>query len=162
VVAAYREWERARDDLEAAGELAAEDPGFAAEVPALTAEVERAAEVLHRLLVPRDPDDDRDVIIEVKAGEGGEESALFAGDLVRMYLRYAGRHGWRTEVLELSHPDLGGDKDVRISVQATGTPGPGEARWARLQYEGGVHRVQRVPVTESQGRIHTSAAGVLV
>ena len=162
VVAAYREWERARDDLEAAGELAAEDPGFAAEVPALTAEVERAAEVLHRLLVPRDPDDDRDVIIEVKAGEGGEESALFAGDLVRMYLRYAERRGWRTELLDATPSDLGGYKDVRISVQATGTPGPGEAPWARLKYEGGVHRVQRVPVTESQGRIHTSAAGVLV
>ena len=143
VVAAYREWERARDDLEAAGELAAEDPGFAAEVPALTAEVERAAEVLHRLLVPRDPDDDRDVIIEVKAGEGGEESALFAGDLVRMYLRYAERRGWRTELLDATPSDLGGYKDVRISVQATGTPGPGEAPWARLKYEGGVHRVQR-------------------
>ncbi len=112
--------------------------------------------------MPRDPDDDRDAIIEVKAGEGGEESALFAADLVRMYLRYAERRGWRAEVLDATESDLGGYKDIRLAVQATGTPGPGEAPWARLKYEGGVHRVQRVPVTESQGRIHTSAAGVLV
>ncbi|HSP59445.1 MAG TPA: peptide chain release factor 1 [Ornithinimicrobium sp.] len=161
-VAAYRAWESAADDLGAARELAADDPGFAAEVPGLAAEVGRTAEVLHRLLVPRDPDDDRDVILEVKAGEGGEESALFAGDLVRMYLRYAERRGWRTELLDTTPSDLGGYKDVRVSIQASGVPGPGEAPWARLKYEGGVHRVQRVPVTESQGRIHTSAAGVLV
>jgi peptide chain release factor 1 len=114
------------------------------------------------LLVPRDPDDDRDVILEVKAGEGGEESALFAGDLMRMYLRYAERRGWRTQLLDATLSDLGGYKDARVSIAASGTPGPGEAPWARLKYEGGVHRVQRVPVTESQGRIHTSAAGVLV
>ncbi|MGD8199594.1 peptide chain release factor 1 [Ornithinimicrobium sp. W1679] len=162
VVAAYREWDRAAGDLGAAQELAGDDPGFAAEVPGLQVEVDRAAELLHRMLVPRDPDDDRDVILEVKAGEGGEESALFAGDLLRMYLRYAERRGWRTVLLDATPSDLGGYKDARVAVRATGVPGPGEAPWARLKYEGGVHRVQRVPVTESQGRVHTSAAGVLV
>jgi peptide chain release factor 1 len=117
-------------------------------------------DVLRGLLVPRDPDDDKDVILEVKAGEGGEESALFAGDLLEMYLRYAERNGWKTEVLDSTKSDLGGYKDVTIAVRgrASSTVRP----WARLKYEGGVHRVQRVPVTESQGRIHTSAAGVLV
>ena len=106
--------------------------------------------------------DDKDVILEVKAGEGGQESALFAGDLLRMYLRYAERRGWRTEILDAEESDLGGYKDVQVAVKARGVPEPGEAPWARLKFEGGVHRVQRVPVTESQGRIHTSAAGVLV
>ena len=161
-VAAYRAWERASDDLGTARELAADDASFAEEIPALAAAEAAAAETLRRQLVPRDPDDDRDVILEVKAGEGGEESALFAGDLLRMYLRYAERRGWRTELLDGTPSDLGGYKDARVSIQATGTPVPGEAPWARLKYEGGLHRVQRVPVTESQGRIHTSAAGVLV
>ena len=112
--------------------------------------------------MPRDPNDDKDVILEVKAGEGGEESALFAGDLLRMYLRYAERRGWKTEVLDATESDLGGYKDVTVAVKARGAAEPGAGVWARLKYEGGVHRVQRVPVTESQGRIHTSAAGVLV
>ena len=161
-VTAYREWVAAREDAETAAELAREDPSFAAELPALREREAELAERLRRLLLPRDPDDDRDVILEIKAGEGGAESALFAADLLRMYLRYAERRGWRTEILDATESDLGGYKDVRVAVQATGTPGPGEAPWARLKYEGGVHRVQRVPVTESQGRIHTSAAGVLV
>ena len=161
-VAAYHAWHAATDDLEAARELAKEDEGFAAEVPALEATLHAAEEKLRRLLVPRDPDDDRDVILEVKAGEGGEESALFAGDLLRMYLRYAERRGWKTDLIDATESDLGGYKDVRMAVKAKGTPEPGDAPWARLKYEGGVHRVQRVPVTESQGRIHTSAAGVLV
>ncbi|MCU1674847.1 MAG: prfA, partial [Frankiales bacterium] len=104
----------------------------------------------------------KDVILEVKAGEGGEESALFAGDLLRMYLRYAERQGWKTELLDATESDLGGYKDASIAIKAKGTPAPGQGVWSRLKYEGGVHRVQRVPVTESQGRIHTSAAGVLV
>lgn len=162
VVTAFRAWQQATGDLEAARELVAEDPTFAEEVPALEAAVTDATEALRRRLVPRDPDDDRDVILEVKAGEGGEESALFAGDLLRMYLRYAERRGWRTEVLHADESDLGGFKDVQVAVKARGTVEPGEAPWARLKYEGGVHRVQRVPVTESQGRIHTSAAGVWV
>ena len=161
-VAAYRAWVAATEDLSAARELALDDAGFAAEVPALEATADAAAEHLRRLLIPRDPDDDRDVILEVKAGEGGEESALFAGDLLRMYLRYAEQRGWRTQVLDSTESDLGGYKDVQVSIKAKGTPGPGEGPWARLKYEGGVHRVQRVPVTESQGRIHTSAAGVWV
>jgi len=161
-VAAHAAWVSARDDLGAARELAAEDPAFAEEIPALEATLAAAEDRLRRLLIPRDPDDDRDVILEVKAGEGGEESALFAGDLLRMYLRHAERSGWRTEVLDATESDLGGYKDVRVSVKSRGTAQPGEAPWARLKFEGGVHRVQRVPVTESSGRIHTSAAGVWV
>src|SRR5439155_17079365 len=108
---------------------------------------------------PKDPNDGKDVILEIKAGEGGDESALFAGDLRRMYLRYAERQGWSTEILDDEPTDLGGTKSVTLAVRARK---PGDAVWARLKYEGGVHRVQRVPATESQGRIHTSAAGVLV
>ncbi|MFJ1513353.1 peptide chain release factor 1 [Cellulosimicrobium funkei] len=167
VVGAYRAWREASDDAEAAAELAAlggdDGDAFAAELPGLRATEEEARERLRRVLVPRDPDDGRDVILEIKAGEGGEESALFAGDLLRMYLRYAERRGWKTEVLESTDSDLGGYKDVQVAVKARSTPSdPAEGVWANLKYEGGVHRVQRVPVTESQGRIHTSAAGVLV
>ncbi len=161
-VAAYHAWHAAQDDLTTARELARDDAGFAEEVPSMEAAAAEAEDRLRRLLVPRDPDDDRDVILEVKAGEGGEESALFAGDLLRMYLRYAERRGWKTEVIDATESDLGGYKDVQVAVKAKGTRQPGEAPWARLKYEGGVHRVQRVPVTESQGRIHTSAAGVWV
>ncbi|MEO7744733.1 MAG: PCRF domain-containing protein, partial [Actinomycetota bacterium] len=162
VVAAYAAWQAAAADVETATELAADDTSFRDELHALVAARDAAAETLRRLLVPRDPDDDRDVIMEVKAGEGGEESALFAADLVRMYLRFAERHGWSTQVLDSTESDLGGYKDVSIALKSRGTPAPGQGVWSRLKYEGGVHRVQRVPVTESQGRIHTSAAGVLV
>ncbi|GAB3678065.1 peptide chain release factor 1 [Angustibacter aerolatus] len=162
VVQAAQALRAARDDLETATELARDDASFREELPALRETADAAAEKLRRLLVPRDPDDDRDVILEVKAGEGGEESALFAGDLLRMYLRFAEQQGWATEVLDATESDLGGYKDVSVSVRARGTPAPGEGVWSRLKFEGGVHRVQRVPVTESQGRIHTSAAGVLV
>src|SRR5262249_60236723 len=106
-----------------------------------------------------DPLDSKDVILEVKAGEGGDESALFAGDLLRMYLRFAERQHWKTEIIDATMTGLGGLKDVTVAIK--GWRG-GEGAWSRLKYEGGVHRVQRVPVTESQGRIHTSAAGVLV
>jgi len=162
VVRAYDEWRRVGEDRDAALELAADDPTFGAEAEQLA---ERQAELeaeLQTLLLPRDPNDDRDVILEIKAGAGGEESALFAGDLLRMYLRYAERTGWKTEILDAEESDLGGYKDVAVAVKARGTAEPGAAPYARLKYEGGVHRVQRVPVTESQGRIHTSAAGVLV
>ncbi|MFD6178662.1 MULTISPECIES: peptide chain release factor 1 [unclassified Isoptericola] len=162
VAAAYRAWEQAHDDAEAAAELAAEDEAFAAELPGLRAAADEAAERLRRVLVPRDPDDARDVILEIKAGEGGDESALFAGDLLRMYLRYAERRGWTTQVLDATETELGGYKDVQVAVKARSLTDPAEGVWASLKYEGGVHRVQRVPVTESQGRIHTSAAGVLV
>ena len=162
VVAAYRAWQSASADLADARELAAEDEDFAAEVPALEAAEAAAGEHLREVLVPRDPDDSRDVIIEVKAGEGGEESALFASDLARMYSRYAERQGWAVEVLDATDSDLGGYKDVRLAIKARGPVEPQDGVWAHLKYEGGVHRVQRVPVTESAGRIHTSAAGVLV
>ena len=142
------------------GTKAVDDVSFRAEMPELERLRDEAADELRRLLVPRDPNDGKDVILEVKAGEGGEESALFAGDLLRMYLRYAERVGWKTEVLD-SHPsDLGGYKDVTVAVKAKSSRD--EGAWRRLKFEGGVHRVQRVPATESQGRIHTSAVGVLV
>jgi len=152
----------ARADLTAAHELAAEDPSFAADAEAIAARIPEIEERLGELLIPRDPNDARDVILEIKAGEGGEESALFAGDLLRMYLRYAERRGWVTEVLDAQESDLGGFKDVAVAVKTRGVPEGGNGVWSRLKWEGGVHRVQRVPVTESQGRIHTSAAGVLV
>jgi peptide chain release factor 1 len=117
---------------------------------------------LRRLLVPRDPSDGKDALLEIKSGEGGEESALFAGDLLRMYSRYAETRGWSVEVLDATESDLGGYKSVTAAVKARGTVEPGQAPYALLKFEGGVHRVQRVPVTESQGRVHTSAAGVLV
>ncbi|MFF5174959.1 peptide chain release factor 1 [Micromonospora sp. NPDC000089] len=156
------ELEQARADLTAARELAAEDPAFAAEADAIAAGLPALEERLAELLIPRDPHDAKDVIIEIKAGEGGEESALFAGDLLRMYTRYAERHGWLTEVIDAQDSDLGGVKDVSLAIKTKGVPEGGNGVWSRLKWEGGVHRVQRVPVTESQGRIHTSAAGVLV
>ncbi len=158
VVATIRELDAARDDLATARELGAQDAAFAAEAEQIEASLPALEQRLREQLLPRDPLDGKDVILEVKAGEGGEESALFAGDLLRMYLRYAERRGWKTEVLDATLSDLGGYKDVAVAVKGRGEPGV----WARLKYEGGVHRVQRVPVTESQGRIHTSAAGVLV
>ena len=154
--------ETTRGNLAAARELSAEDQSFAEEAVQLEHRLLELENRLAELLAPRDPDDAKDVIVEIKAGEGGDESALFAGDLLRMYLRYAERHGWKTEVLTASESDLGGYKDVTVAVKSKGTPAPADGVWARLKYEGGVHRVQRVPVTESQGRIHTSAAGVFV
>ena len=162
VVAGFRAWKSASDDLAAARELAASEPDFAAEIPALEAAEAKAAEILEELLLPRDPNDDRDVILEIKAGAGGDESALFAGDLLRMYMRYAEKMGWKTEVIDATESDLGGYKDISVAVKSRGVAEPGQSPYARLKFEGGVHRVQRVPETESQGRIHTSAAGVLV
>ena len=162
VVAGFNAWKSAADDLEAAKEMAAEDPSFASEIPAMEESVEAAADKLEELLLPRDPNDDRDVIIEVKAGAGGDESALFAGDLVRMYQRYAEKRNWKVEIIDMTESDLGGYKDISMAIKSKGTPEPGTTPYARLKFEGGVHRVQRVPETESQGRIYTSAAGVLV
>ncbi|HHW83057.1 MAG TPA: peptide chain release factor 1 [Actinomycetales bacterium] len=162
LVHAYRAWEAIAQDLQDATDLAEEDEDFAAELPGLTEREEQAADKLRQLLIPRDPDDASDVILEIKAGEGGEESALFAGDLLRMYTRYAETKGWKIEVLSSTESDLGGYKDVSIAIRSKGNPAPEDGVWAQLKYEGGVHRVQRVPVTESQGRIHTSAAGVMV
>ena len=162
VVAGFNAWKSAADDLIAAREMAQEDESFASEIPAMEAAVEVAADKLEELLLPRDPNDDRDVIIEVKAGAGGDESALFAGDLVRMYQRYAEKRNWKIEIIDMTESDLGGYKDISMAIKSKGTPEPGTTPYARLKFEGGVHRVQRVPETESQGRIHTSAAGVLV
>jgi peptide chain release factor 1 len=161
LVHTYTEWQRVVDDEAAAREFVTEDPSFAAEVEQLAKQRAELEQQLQHLLIPRDPSDGRDVILEVKAGEGGEESALFAGDLLRMYLRYAERQGWKTEILDEAITGLGGYKDATVAVKSRGGRG-GPGVWSRLKYEGGVHRVQRVPVTESQGRIHTSAAGVLV
>lgn len=162
IITTYRELMRVDSELETANELAADDPTIAHEADQLRTQRGQLVERLEHLLIPRDPSDEKDIIVEVKAGAGGEESALFAGDLVRMYLRYAERHGWKTEVISATESDLGGYKDITLSFRNKGTPEPGQGVWTHLKFEGGVHRVQRVPVTESQGRIHTSAAGVLV
>jgi len=161
IVAAYHSVLSLTDDLAAAKELAKEDEAFAEEVPATETKLHDANEKLRRLLIPRDPDDGRDVIMEIKAGEGGAESALFAGDLLRMYIQYANSKGWKTEILDKNESDLGGIKDVQVAIKSNASD-PSQGVWAHLKYEGGVHRVQRVPATETQGRIHTSAAGVLV
>ncbi|MDA4894778.1 peptide chain release factor 1 [Streptomyces sp. MS2A] len=161
IVKAHDDWVAAGEDLAAARELAREDDAFAAEVPGLEEGLSQAQERLRRLLIPRDPDDARDVIMEIKAGEGGAESALFAADLLRMYVQYAAAKGWKTELLERTESDLGGYKDVQVAIKGSSSD-PAQGVWAHLKYEGGVHRVQRVPATESQGRIHTSTTGVLV
>jgi peptide chain release factor 1 len=125
------------------------------EVARLEAEEERLVEALKVQLLPRDPDDDRDVILEIRAGAGGEEAALFAGELLRMYLRYGERHRYATEVMSLNETGIGGVKEAIVSVH-------GDGAYSRLKFEGGVHRVQRVPATESSGRIHTSTVTVVV
>jgi peptide chain release factor 1 len=126
-----------------------------AELPALEARLEEMDATLRRLLIPKDPNDERNTVLEIRAGTGGDEASLFAAELFRMYSRYAERHGWRIEVLSQSPTGLGGFKEVIALVQ-------GKGAYSRLKYEGGVHRVQRVPVTETQGRIHTSAVTVAV
>lgn len=125
------------------------------EVPELKNQLTELEEELKILLLPRDPDDDKHTILEIRGGTGGEEAALFAGDLYRMYTRYAERKGWATDVLSLSGSETGGIKEIIVSVKGKGAYGD-------LKYESGVHRVQRVPVTEASGRIHTSAASVAV
>ncbi|GAB11524.1 peptide chain release factor 1 [Gordonia araii NBRC 100433] len=160
VMSTYNKLASARDDLAAATELADDDPTFAEEIPALREQVAELDAALTDLLAPRDPHDADDVVLEVRPGAGGEESALFAADLVRMYLKYCERHGWKAQVLGVTESDLGGYKEATLSIRAPQATRDGV--WSRLKFEGGVHRVQRVPVTESQGRIHTSAAGVLV
>ena len=162
VIGGYRAYKAAEDDLAAAKELAEVDEAFAAEMPALQATLDAAGEKMEELLLPRDPNDDRDVILEIKAGVGGDESALFAGDLLRMYQRYAEKHNWKTEIIDYAESEMGGYKEISMAVKSKGVAEPGQSPYAKLKFEGGVHRVQRVPETESQGRIHTSAAGVLI
>ncbi len=151
---------QAREDHEAAAEMASEDKEFAEEATRLEGEIVRLEEELADLLAPRDEHDPDDVIMEIKAGAGGEEAALFAGDLARMYQKYAEKHGLGWDVLDVSESDLGGVKDMTVSVTMKNPSRDGA--WSKLKFEGGVHRVQRIPVTESQGRIQTSAAGVYV
>ncbi|MDP4961832.1 MAG: peptide chain release factor 1 [Mycobacterium sp.] len=160
IATVHRRLTATRGDLEAARELAADDSSFAAEFVELEAKVAELDDHLTDMLAPRDPHDADNIVLEVKSGEGGEESALFAADLARMYIRYAERRGWTVTILDETFSDLGGYKEATISIAGKGDSADGV--WSRLKWEGGVHRVQRVPVTESQGRVHTSAAGVLV
>jgi len=160
IMRALQAKDQVADDLAVAKELVQEDSSFADEVASLEAQAAEVDDRLTRLLAPRDPNDARDAIMEIKSGEGGEESALFAGDLFAMYQKYIEQKGWTLEVLDSQLTDLGGYKAITFAVK--GRPSAEEAPYGALKFEGGVHRVQRVPVTESQGRIHTSAAGVLV
>lgn len=161
IVLPYRRYKQAIAHVESAKKMLKEEtePDMRALIEAEIEEQEATArsleEQIRLLLLPKDPNDDKDVIVEVKAGEGGEESALFAGDVFRMYERFAERHGWKTEILSSDPSDLGGFKYVTFAVK-------GKGAYSRFKHEAGVHRVQRVPETESQGRIHTSAVGVLV
>ncbi|MGD7002401.1 peptide chain release factor 1 [Corynebacterium halotolerans] len=160
VINVHTELTQVSEDLSDAREMAHEDHEFQGEVERLAALEVELEEKLADLLAPRDPQDGEDIIMEVKAGAGGEEAALFAGELLRMYQRYAEKHGFATEILDLADSDLGGVKDATLSIRLKKPSRDGA--WSVFKFEGGVHRVQRVPVTESQGRIQTSAAGVLV
>ncbi|MBO2521902.1 MAG: peptide chain release factor 1 [Clostridia bacterium] len=161
IVETYREYKRVVQDLAAAKELIKEsqDP----ELRALAEEERESLELrkdalereIRKLLIPKDPNDEKNVIVEIRAGAGGEEAALFAGDLFRMYNRYAERQGWKTELLSAHPTELGGFKEVIFMVH-------GQGAYSQLKFESGVHRVQRVPATEAGGRIHTSTATVAV
>jgi peptide chain release factor 1 len=160
LIGAARAVGRAEDDVEAARQMVAEagaaDRDLArAELDRAGAALEAAEEELRRLLLPRDPDDGRDVIVEIRGAEGGEEGNLFARDLFEMYRRYAERRGWRLEVLSSDPSERDGLNEVTFVVG-------GADAWQRMKHEGGTHRVQRIPVTESQGRVHTSSATVTV
>ncbi|MFN3762137.1 MAG: peptide chain release factor 1 [Anaerolineae bacterium] len=160
LVTLYRQYRQARTELEQAESLLEDsDPELrelaAAEIARLREHLDDLEAQLRQLLLPRDPRDQRDVIVEIRAGAGGEEAGLFAADLYRMYTRYAERRGWQTELLSAHPTDLGGFKEVIFEVRGRGA-------FSRLKFESGVHRVQRVPITESSGRIHTSTATVAV
>ncbi|MGH9164991.1 MAG: peptide chain release factor 1 [Acidimicrobiales bacterium] len=160
VVAAYRRYRQVTENLAAGREMLADAEGeeraaLLAELVELEADLAGLDDELKVLLLPSDPNDDRNVIVEVRGAEGGEEANLFAKDLYEMYLRYAERMGWRHEVLGADASDKGGFNEVTVLLK-------GEGVWSRMKYEGGTHRVQRVPVTESQGRVHTSSATVTV
>ena len=160
VVTCFRRLESAGEDLEAAREMVNDSTGeerdlAQAEVAEAEADIGRLEEELRLLLVPRDPNADRNVIMEIRGAEGGEEANLFAKDLYEMYTRYAATKGWKVEVLSSSPSERDGLNEVTFLIK-------GEGAWVRLEHEGGPHRVQRVPVTESQGRIHTSSAAVAV
>lgn len=158
VVSLYAEYRQAEDDGATAGEMLA-DPEMRelaqAEISASRESLNRLELALQKALLPKDPDDDRNLFLEVRAGTGGEEAALFAGDLLRMYSRYSEGQGWRVEIVSAAESELGGYKEVILRIAGAGA-------FARLKFESGGHRVQRVPVTETQGRIHTSACTVAV
>ena len=158
VVTRFHEYNRAQADLLGAQEMMA-DPEMKAlaeeEVHAAKGRIETLEDDLQRLLLPKDPNDERNVFLEIRAGTGGDESALFAGDLLRMYTRFAERHRWQTELISESASDLGGYKEVIVRII-------GQGAYSKLKFESGGHRVQRVPATEAQGRIHTSACTVAV
>ncbi len=158
VAACYRQYREAEEELESAREML-DDPEMAELAKESMADARRQMETLEpelkRRLLPRDPNDERNVYLEIRAGTGGAEAALFAGDLLRAYLRYAERRGWRTELISESPGELGGYKEVVVRIS-------GNEVYSRLKFESGVHRVQRVPETESQGRIHTSAVTVAI
>jgi len=158
VVAHFTAYRRATSDLDTAMQLR-DDPSMREfadeEIAAAQARIAQERAILEQLLLPKDPNDERDVFLELRAGTGGDESGLFAGDLLRMYLRYAERRGWRTEIVSESPAEIGGYKEVILRIS-------GDAVYSRLKFESGGHRVQRVPQTEAQGRIHTSACTVAV
>jgi len=158
VVVRFQDYNRAAADLESAQEMLA-DPDMKVfaeeETHAARGRMEALASDLQRLLLPKDPNDERNIFLEIRAGTGGEESALFAGDLLRMYLRYAERQRWQAEMISESPSDLGGYKEVIVRIVGAGA-------YSKLKFESGGHRVQRVPETEAQGRIHTSACTVAV
>ncbi len=161
IVETYHAWQEAQTEAGEAREMAKSESDeemltfLREQAEAKDGEAEGLLAKLQLLLVPKDPNDDKDVIIEVRAAAGGDEAALWAGDLTRMYQRYAENHGWQAETLEVSEAEGGGFKEVTLAVK-------GEGAYSRLKFEAGVHRVQRVPKTESQGRIHTSTASVAV
>ena len=161
IVNVYREYKQVNQEASDAKELLKDklEDDFREmvelELAELTEKKENLEQKMKLLLLPKDPNDDKNVILEVRAGTGGEEAALFAGDLFRMYTRYAEKQGWRTEVLDSNYTDIGGFKEVVCMIE-------GKGAYSRLKFESGVHRVQRVPSTESGGRIHTSAATVAV
>ena len=161
IVGRFRRWQQRERDLAAAREMAAAegDPEMAEmareEIAVASADMQRLQAELQTALIPRDPDDERNAFLEIRAGTGGDESALFAGDLARMYLRWFERQGWRVEVMSESPAELGGYKELVLRVE-------GKRVYESLRFESGGHRVQRVPATESQGRIHTSACTVAV
>ncbi len=154
VVADIRQWRQSHEDLTAAREMS-DDPDMAELAEELANEIERLETSIKRALVPKDPNDTKDVILEIRSGVGGDEASIWAGDLLRMYQRYVEAKGFRVEVMEASESETGGFDKVTASVRGRGA-------YSKLKYEGGVHRVQRVPKTESQGRVHTSTATVAV
>jgi peptide chain release factor 1 len=159
LVVKYREWQKAKQELAGNEQLAAGDDELAemarSEIEPLQQKIAKLGDELKLMLVPKDPKDDRDVIVEIRAGAGGDEAGLFAADLFRMYTRYAEDHRWKVELLDESETGIGGYKEVVFAVK-------GKGAYSRLKFESGVHRVQRIPSTEANGRIHTSTITVAV